>query len=81
MSFNGLAGFVSFLESRGDLARVKCRVDPVLEITEIADRMVKNGGKAILFEDTMNREVEGMPTADYLCTLRMNSSTSGTPPW
>ncbi|MFN2314443.1 MAG: menaquinone biosynthesis decarboxylase, partial [Bacteroidales bacterium] len=52
MSFNGLAHFVSFLESRGDLARVKCRVDPVLEITEIADRMVKNGGKALLFEDT-----------------------------
>jgi len=52
MSFNGLAHFVSFLESRGDLARVKCRVDPVLEITEIADRMVKNGGKALLFENT-----------------------------
>ncbi len=52
MSFNGLAHYVSFLESRGDLARVKCRVDPVLEITEIADRMVKNGGKALLFEET-----------------------------
>lgn len=51
MSFNGLASYVDLLESRGDLARVTCRVDPVLEITEIADRMVKNGGKALLFED------------------------------
>ncbi len=52
MSFNGLAHYISFLDSRGDLSRIKCRVDPVLEITEIADRMVKNGGKALLFEDT-----------------------------
>jgi 4-hydroxy-3-polyprenylbenzoate decarboxylase len=52
MSFNGLTSYVDFLESRGDLTRVSCRVDPVLEITEIADRMVKNGGKALLFEDT-----------------------------
>jgi len=51
MSFNGLASYVNFLESRGDLTHVSCRVDPVLEITEIADRMVKNGGKALLFED------------------------------
>ena len=52
MSFNGLAQYVSFLESRGDMARIRCRVDPVLEITELADRMVKNGGKAMLFEET-----------------------------
>jgi 4-hydroxy-3-polyprenylbenzoate decarboxylase len=52
MSFNGLGQYTGFLESRGDLLRVKCRVDPVLEIAEIADRMVKNGGRALLFEDT-----------------------------
>lgn len=52
MSFNGLSLFVSFLESRGQLARVSCHVNPVLEITEIADRLVKNGGKALLFENT-----------------------------
>ncbi len=52
MSFNGLSQFVSFLESRGELVRVTCPVNPVLEITEIADRLVKNGGKAVLFENT-----------------------------
>lgn len=52
MSFSGLAQYVGFLESHGDLCRVRCRVDPVLEITEIADRLVRNGGKALLFEDT-----------------------------
>ena len=55
MSFNGLAQYVSYLESQGDLCRIKTRVDPVLEITEIADRMVKNKGKALLFEDTGTR--------------------------
>jgi 4-hydroxy-3-polyprenylbenzoate decarboxylase len=52
MSFNGLAQFAAFLESRGQLARVTCPVNPVLEITEIADRLVKHGGKALLFENT-----------------------------
>ena len=52
MSIKGLARFVSVLEAKGELSRVTCRVDPVLEITEIADRMVKNNGRALLFEDT-----------------------------
>ncbi|HUW91653.1 MAG TPA: menaquinone biosynthesis decarboxylase [Bacteroidales bacterium] len=52
MTFSGLADYVSYLDSSGDLCRVSCPVDPILEITEIADRMVKSGGKALLFEDT-----------------------------
>ena len=52
MTFSGLTDYISHLDSCGDLCRVKCSVDPVLEITEIADRMVKSGGKALLFEDT-----------------------------
>lgn len=52
MSFNGLAQYASYLDERGDLTRVRNRVSPLLEITEIADRMVKNGGRALLFEDT-----------------------------
>ena len=37
-----------------DLIRIREFVDPVLEMAEIADRMVKsgNGGKALLFENT-----------------------------
>mgnify|MGYP001446101815 CR=1 FL=1 len=52
MSIKGLARFISVLEASGELSRVTVRVDPVLEITEIADRMVKNNGSALLFEDT-----------------------------
>jgi 4-hydroxy-3-polyprenylbenzoate decarboxylase len=52
MSFNGLAQYASYLDERGHLSRVRCRVSPLLEITEIADRLVKSGGKALFFEDT-----------------------------
>ena len=35
-----------------NLIRIKQFVDPVLEITEITDRVTKSGGKALLFENT-----------------------------
>lgn len=50
MSFPTWPAFLAELERRGDLVRVSHEVDPVLEITEIADRCVKHGGPALLFE-------------------------------
>ena len=44
--------FIQTLEDAGELLRVKEFVSPDLEITEIADRFVKNSGKALLFENT-----------------------------
>ncbi len=41
MAFNGLQDFVSFLDSKNELQRVKPFVNPLLEITEITDRVVK----------------------------------------
>ena len=51
MSFKDLREFINFLEEKGDLIRVKTQVSSELEITEIADRVVKTGGPALLFED------------------------------
>ena len=51
MSFKDLREFITFLEEKGDLIRVKTQVSSELEITEIADRVVKTGGPALLFED------------------------------
>jgi len=39
------------LERRGDLVRITAEVDPVLEMTEIADRTLRAGGPALLFEN------------------------------
>ena len=51
MRFKDLREFISFLEEKGELCRVKTPVDCELEITEIADRCVKAGGPALLFEN------------------------------
>ena len=51
MPYRSLRHFIQLLESRGELIRVKEYVSPRLEITEIADRVVKNNGKALLFEN------------------------------
>jgi len=50
MAYSGLQDFISYIESRGELKRISALVDPILEITEIADRIMKNQGPALLFE-------------------------------
>ncbi len=45
-----LQSFIAELEQRGWLKRINAEVDPILEITEIADRVMKAGGPALLFE-------------------------------
>ena len=51
MPFRNLKDFLNKLESIGELKRINVEVDPNLEITEIADRMSKNEGPALLFEN------------------------------
>lgn len=50
MAYQDLREFVRALEKAGELKRVSVEVDPYLEITEFADRSVKSGGPALLFE-------------------------------
>ena len=52
MAFKDLASFISFLESKGELVRIKEYVNPELEIAEITDRVSKVYGPALLFENT-----------------------------
>jgi 4-hydroxy-3-polyprenylbenzoate decarboxylase len=51
MAYSGLTGFITALEKKNDLIRIKSFTDPVLEISEITDRVTKSGGKALLFEN------------------------------
>jgi 4-hydroxy-3-polyprenylbenzoate decarboxylase len=51
MPYKDLHEFVRILEKNNDLHRVAAPVDRVLEIAEIADRMVKKEGPALLFEN------------------------------
>ncbi len=52
MKTAGLRKFVYQLEKEGELIRIKDFVDPILEITEFADRAISSGGPALLFENT-----------------------------
>ncbi len=51
MSYKDLREFIKALEAKGDLVRIKQPIDPYLEMTEIADRTLKKGGPALLFEN------------------------------
>ncbi len=57
MPYEDLREFINRLESEGELARIKHEVSPILEMTEIADRVVKAGGKAILFENPKGYDI------------------------
>ena len=50
MAYSDLRDFIRKLEKEGELKRISVEVDPVLEIAEFADRAVKSGGPALLFE-------------------------------
>src|SRR5687767_639068 len=50
MPFADLQGFVAHLEATQQLRRIRAEVDPVLEAGEIAQRVLREGGPALLFE-------------------------------
>lgn len=56
-SFVDLREFIRDLEQRGDLVRITAEVDPNLEMTEIADRTLRGGGPALLFENPKGSDV------------------------
>ncbi|MCL4246152.1 MAG: UbiD family decarboxylase, partial [Candidatus Dadabacteria bacterium] len=49
--FLDLQEFISYLDAIGDLKRVKAEVDSDLEASEIADRVVREKGPALIFEN------------------------------
>jgi 4-hydroxy-3-polyprenylbenzoate decarboxylase len=50
LAYRDLRDFISRLDKEGELRRISVEVDPVLEITEITDRVSKANGPALLFE-------------------------------
>ncbi|MBN2288394.1 MAG: menaquinone biosynthesis decarboxylase [Candidatus Glassbacteria bacterium] len=57
MAYRDLREFIERLERDGDLKRIRQRVSPRLEITEIAGRVMHAGGPALLFEDVEGSEL------------------------
>ena len=57
MQYKDLRDFIEQLEQRGELKRIRTRVDPYLEITEICDRTLRAGGPALLFENPKGSDI------------------------
>jgi 4-hydroxy-3-polyprenylbenzoate decarboxylase len=50
MKYSDLRDFLAQLERRGELRRLTQAISPLLEMTEIGDRLLRNGGPAVVFE-------------------------------
>jgi 4-hydroxy-3-polyprenylbenzoate decarboxylase len=57
MAYRDLREFIKVLETKGLLRRITAEVDPILEITEITDRVSKKYGPALLFENVKGSDV------------------------
>ncbi len=56
MKYSDLRDFMHQLGARGELARIKAPVSPKLEITELADRVLRAQGPALLIEQPQDGE-------------------------
>lgn len=63
MNLTNFRDFLSYLEEQGELKRIPYPVNPYLEMTEIADRVLRSKGPALLFENPIGYD---MPV---LCNL------------
>jgi len=57
VKYTDLRDFINALEQRGELVRISAEVDPHLEMTEIADRTLRGGGPALLFENPKGHSI------------------------
>ncbi len=69
-AFTDLREFIRALERAGELKRIAFEVDPYLEMTEFADRSVKSGGPALLFENAKGSKLPVLLNA-YASMKRM----------
>jgi 4-hydroxy-3-polyprenylbenzoate decarboxylase len=74
-SFLTYGDFARYLESVGELHRVKVQVDSYLEITEIATRAIKQRRPALLFENVKGSNyplVINAMASEHRCELALN---------
>jgi 4-hydroxy-3-polyprenylbenzoate decarboxylase len=61
LAYDDLRAWIATLDRAGELKKISAEVDPILEITEIADRVSKSHGPALLFQN-----IKGHPGAQVL---------------
>lgn len=63
MAYRDLQVFIKALEKAGEIKRIKEPVSPYLEITEITDRVCKQHGPALLFENVSGYNIPVLTNA------------------
>jgi len=74
LAYADLREWIAALDRAGELRRVKAEVDPILEITEITDRVSKSpgGGRALLFENVKGYSGASVLINQFGSARRMN---------
>ncbi|MCX8583082.1 MULTISPECIES: 4-hydroxy-3-polyprenylbenzoate decarboxylase [unclassified Gilliamella] len=57
MSLSNFRDFLDYLEQQGELKRITYPINPHLEMTEIADRVLRSQGPALLFENPIGYDI------------------------
>ncbi|OCF99840.1 3-octaprenyl-4-hydroxybenzoate decarboxylase [Gilliamella sp. wkB195] len=57
MSLSNFRDFLDYLEQQGELKRITYPINPYLEMTEIADRVLRSQGPALLFENPIGYDI------------------------
>lgn len=73
MSYRDFQHFLDVLESKGELKRIAEPISPYLEITEVADRVMKSAGPALLFQNPTG-PTHRFGTPDPLSAVMKHSS-------
>jgi 4-hydroxy-3-polyprenylbenzoate decarboxylase len=79
LAYDDLRDWIKALEHAGELKRIRTEADPILEITEITDRVSKSrdqqgsvGGKALLFENLKGYPGQKLLINQFGSARRMN---------
>src|SRR5258708_28551233 len=76
MAYADLRDFIRALDKHRELKRIPFEVDPDLEIAQFADRSVKTGGPALLFEKPRGSRVPVLINA-FASTRRKEIALEG----
>ena len=77
MAYNDLREWIAALERAGELKKIRTEVDPILEVTEITDRVSKRkgsspGGPALLFQNLKGHPGSQILINQFGSARRMN---------
>ena len=72
MAYDDLRDWIAALDRAGELKKIRTQVDPVLEVTEITDRVSKSNGPALLFQNLKGHPGHQLLINQFGSARRMN---------